>query len=100
MSDSSRGNSRFQRAWCVARDNSLLMVVGAVVALVWQNVDHGSYERLTRPLEFFVNDIAMAFFFGLAMKEIIEATAPGGALHSARRAALPIVAAVGGMIGP
>jgi Na+:H+ antiporter, NhaA family len=42
----------------------------------------------------------MAFFFGLAMKEIIEATAPGGALHSLRRAALPVIAAVGGMAGP
>jgi NhaA family Na+:H+ antiporter len=42
----------------------------------------------------------MAFFFGLAVKEIIEATAPGGALHTFRRAALPVVAAVGGMAGP
>jgi NhaA family Na+:H+ antiporter len=42
----------------------------------------------------------MAFFFGLAMKEIVEATAPGGALHSLRRAAVPVIAAVGGMAGP
>ena len=42
----------------------------------------------------------MAFFFALATKEVVEATAPGGALHSPRRAALPLVAAVGGMLGP
>jgi NhaA family Na+:H+ antiporter len=76
------------------------MIGGAVVALLWANADHPSYERFTHPLHFFVNDIAMAFFFGLATKEIVEATAPGGALHSLRRAAVPVLAAVGGMAGP
>lgn len=95
-----RAAQRFHRAWCVARDNSLLMVAGAIAALTWANVDYESYARVTEPLHFLVNDIAMTFFFGLAMKEIIEATAPGGALHSLRRAALPVVAAVGGMAGP
>jgi NhaA family Na+:H+ antiporter len=76
------------------------MVSGAVLALVWANFDLAGYERFTHPLHFAVNDIAMVFFFGLATKEIIEATAPGGALHSLRRAAVPVVAAVGGMIGP
>jgi len=76
------------------------MVGGAIIALVWANVDLSSYERMTAPLHFLVNDVAMAFFFGLAMKEIVEATAPGGALHTLRRAALPVVAAVGGMAGP
>jgi NhaA family Na+:H+ antiporter len=90
----------FRHAWEIARANSLLMVAGAVVALIWANVDPAGYEHFTHPLHFFVNDIAMAFFFGLAMKEIIEATAPGGALHSLRRAALPVIAAVGGMAGP
>jgi NhaA family Na+:H+ antiporter len=42
----------------------------------------------------------MVFFFALATKEVVEATAPGGALHSPRRAALPMIAAVGGMAGP
>ena len=42
----------------------------------------------------------MAFFFALAAKEVTEATAPGGALHSPRRAAMPLAAAVGGMLGP
>jgi NhaA family Na+:H+ antiporter len=93
-------SSPFERAWIVARDNSLLMVVGAVIALVWANLSPASYERITRPLHFPVNDVAMAFFFGLAMKEIIESTAPGGALHTWRRAALPVFAAVGGMAGP
>ena len=76
------------------------MIGGATAALAWANLDHESYEAFTHPLHFFVNDIAMAFFFGLATKEIVEATAPGGALHSMRRAAVPVLAAVGGMAGP
>jgi NhaA family Na+:H+ antiporter len=95
-----RVRSPFDRAWTVARENSLLMVLGALIGLAWANVDLPSYERFTHPLHFVVNDVAMAFFFGLATKEIIEATAPGGALHSFRRAALPVIAAVGGMAGP
>ncbi len=90
----------FLRAWQVARANSLLMITGAIAALIWANVDQAGYEAFTHPLHFAVNDIAMAFFFGLAVKEIIEATAPGGALHSFRRAAVPVIGAVGGMAGP
>jgi NhaA family Na+:H+ antiporter len=56
--------------------------------------------RIAHALQFIVNDIGMAFFFALATKEVVEATAPGGALHPRRRAALPVVAATGGMIGP
>jgi NhaA family Na+:H+ antiporter len=41
-----------------------------------------------------VNDIAMVFFFGLITKEVIEATAPGGVLHSWRKAMLPVIASV------
>ena len=76
------------------------MVTGAVIALIWANLSPEGYERFTHPLHFAVNDVAMAFFFGLAMKEIIEATAPGGPLYSLRRAAVPVIAAVGGMAGP
>ena len=76
------------------------MLAGAIVALAWANIDSASYARIVAPLHFPVNDVAMVFFFGLAMKEIVEATAPGGALHSMRRAALPVVAAAGGMAGP
>jgi NhaA family Na+:H+ antiporter len=76
------------------------MVAGAAIALVWANLHPDSYDRFTRASHFFVNDVAMAFFFGLATKEIIEATAPGGPLHSLRRAGLPVLAAVGGMAGP
>jgi NhaA family Na+:H+ antiporter len=81
-------------------DNSGLLVLGTAIALVWANVDSTSYVAVSHFLHFSVNDVAMAFFFALAAKEVTEATAPGGALHSPRRAAMPLVAAVGGMVGP
>ena len=88
------------RIWKVVVDNSLLLVVGAVTALLWANVDHDSYEGFSHSLHFVVNDIGMVFFFALATKEIFEATLPGGALASPREAAVPLLAAVGGMAAP
>jgi NhaA family Na+:H+ antiporter len=81
-------------------DNSGLLLTGAAAALVWANVAHATYERFAHALHFLGNDIAMVFFFALATKEVVEATAPGGALHSTRRASVPMLAAVGGMAAP
>lgn len=81
-------------------DNSGLLIVGTLLALGWANLSPHTYQPLAAWLHFAVNDIAMAFFFALAAKEVVEATAPDGALHPPRRAALPLVAAVGGMAGP
>ncbi len=83
-----------------ALDQSLLLPLGALAGLVWANVAHGSYLELEHALHFAVNDVGMVFFFALATKEVVEAMAPGGALHSPRQAATPVLAAVGGMAGP
>ena len=83
-----------RQATKVFLDNSGLLLFGAVIALVWANIDRDGYLNVSRALQFPVNDIGMAFFFALAAKEVVEATAPGGALHSPRRAALPMTAAV------
>ena len=80
--------------------NSGLLILGTGIAILWANVEAASYFRFAHRLHFVVNDIGMAFFFALAAKEVVEATAPGGALHSPRRAAMPLAAAVGGMLGP
>jgi Na+:H+ antiporter, NhaA family len=81
-------------------DNSLLLALGTVTGLVWANTDASSYTRFSRAIQFIVNDIGMVFFFALAVKEIVEATLPGGALESPREAAVPILAAAGGIAGP
>jgi NhaA family Na+:H+ antiporter len=81
-------------------DNSLLLMAGAGAALIWANVDLEHYTRFTRAMRFLVNDVGMVFFFALATKEVFEATLPGGPLSSGRQAAVPILAAVGGMVVP
>lgn len=86
--------------WAFAIDHSLLLIAGALAALVWANVSHATYEPFAHALHFAVNDIGMVFFFALATKEIVEATLPGGALASPREAGVPVLAAVGGMAAP
>ena len=81
-------------------DNSLLLLAGTVAAVVWANFDLASYEQVAHPLHFAVNDVGLVFFFALAAKEVFEATLPGGALASPRRALSPLAAAVGGMAAP
>ena len=81
-------------------DNSILLVFGAAGGLLWANVAFSSYDKLTRGLHFVVNDVGMVFFFAIAAKEVFEATLPGGPLSSVRRAAVPLVAAAGGMVVP
>ena len=84
----------------LALEYSLALPLGAVLALVWANTFNVSYYRFAHALDFSVNDVGMAFFFAIAAKEVVEATAPGGALHTWRRAALPVIAAAGGMVVP
>lgn len=57
-------------------ENSLLLLAGTIAAVGWANVDLVSYDRITHPLHFSVNDVGMVFFFALAAKEVFEATLP------------------------
>jgi NhaA family Na+:H+ antiporter len=88
------------KLWRLVIDNSLLLVAGAIAALLWANLDLHSYEHYAHLIHFTVNDIGMVFFFALAAKEVFEATLPGGALSSFRKGGLPVLAAVGGMAAP
>ena len=88
------------RALRRAADLSLALPVGALIGLVWANTAGDSYSVFAHALHFGVNDVGMVFFFALAAKEVVEAMAAGGALSSWQAAALPLVAAVGGILGP
>ena len=81
-------------------ENSLFLIGGTLIGLVWANTDLEGYEAFAGNIHFVVNDIAMAFFFGLAAKEVYEALLPGGSLSSPRKAAMPLLATLGGMVGP
>ncbi|MBT5138396.1 MAG: Na+/H+ antiporter NhaA [Acidimicrobiaceae bacterium] len=93
----------------------LLLIVATVVALVWANSpwSHSYHEllethislhvgdllHLDEPLEAWINDALMAIFFfvvGLEIKRELVA----GELRDPRAAALPAIAAIGGMVVP
>ena len=82
------------------REHLLLFPVGVLAALLWVAVDEESYYEAAYASRFVVNDILMVLFFAVIAKEVIEATAPGGVLHTWRRTATPIVAAVGATVAP
>jgi NhaA family Na+:H+ antiporter len=102
MPDEATGHKR-RRGWrgAVPRlsqfavEHLLLLPLGAGIALAWVNLRPESYFRFSFAAAFVVNDIALAFFFALMTKEVVEATAPGGVLHPWRRALLPVIAAIG-----
>jgi Na+:H+ antiporter, NhaA family len=62
----------------------------------------GDLALLGHPLDlhYLVNDVFMIFFFGIAAVEITEACLPGGALNPLRKAMNPLIATLGGVIGP
>lgn len=117
-------------------DYSILLISGALIALIWANIDAKgyhhfveyplwfndyvglttedwikkfgkgydayAYQETSRVLSFhyLVNDMLMAFFFAVAAKEVWEAVIlKNGALRG-RKAATPLIATVGGMVGP
>ncbi len=83
-----------------ALEHLLLLPLGAAIALVWVNTGAESYYRFTYAIAFAVNDVAMAFFFALMAKEVVEATVPGGVLHPWRRAWMPVMASLGATAVP
>ena len=80
-------------------DSFLLLPIGLLAAVVWANTAGVSYFRFAHSMQFIVNDVGMVFFVGLVTEEALEAVMPGGALHRWRRTLLPIVAAVGSVLG-
>ncbi len=88
-------------------NNSIFLIIGAIAALIFANVDAHTYHELIEheffphgSFHFIVNEVLMCFFFALAAKEIWEAMLPGGALSSPKTAATPLIATAGGIAGP
>ncbi|HET9102839.1 MAG TPA: Na+/H+ antiporter NhaA [Solirubrobacteraceae bacterium] len=93
--------------------SAVILAAGALLALLWINVDAGSYERvwttrlsirlggagLDQDLRHWVNDGLMTFFFfvtGLEARREFDL----GELRDRRRLLLPMLAGVGGMLAP
>ena len=110
------------KTWKFISDYSLLLISGAILALVWANVSPESYHRIIdgvllkesligyqkggegspRVLTFhyLINDVLMAFFFAVAGKEVWEAVALKDGSLRGRKAFTPLFATAGGMVGP
>jgi NhaA family Na+:H+ antiporter len=113
------------RVWNFLTNYSLLLIIGASIALVWANIDSASYnhfvhlelihdswvghahydangqvEYRTLTLHYLVNDVLMAFFFAIAAKEVWEAVILKNGSLRGKKAATPLFATLGGMVGP
>lgn len=104
----------FQRFFKTEASSGILLLAFTVIALIWANSPWAaSYESLwqtpvtigggilslTKPLILWINDGLMAVFFFLVGLEIKREILVGE-LASPRRAALPVIAALGGLLTP
>jgi Na+:H+ antiporter, NhaA family len=89
------------------REFSIPLISGIIVALVWSNLfpesyNHFNHDPMIGPLNFhfLTNDIFMVLFFGIAAAEITQSCLPGGDLHPLNKAVNPLLATLGGVVGP
>ncbi|MGB0959290.1 MAG: Na+/H+ antiporter NhaA [Halocynthiibacter sp.] len=112
------------RVWNFLTQYSLLLILGAGIALIWANIDPHSYHDFvefvlvddffighphddghghvtrTLTLHYLFNDLLMAFFFAIAAKEVWEAVILENGSLRGKKAATPLFATLGGMVGP
>ena len=113
-----KGNNMY-RVWNFLTNYSLLLIIGAIIALIWANTNPSSYHHFvefviwdhapighyhdghrTLTLHYLVNDLLMAFFFAIAAKEVWEAVILKNGSLRGKKAATPLFATAGGMFGP
>ncbi len=89
------------------REFSIPLIAGVVVALLWANLEPHSYHALVhneifagKNFHFLVNDIFMVLFFAIAAVEITQSLMKGGALNPLKKAVNPLLATLGGVLGP
>lgn len=112
------------RVWNFLTHYSLFLIIGAVIALIWANTDFQSYTNFiqmelisdsiighahvdaeghvhrTLTLHYLINDVLMALFFAMAGKEVWEAVILENGSLRGRKAMTPLIATIGGMLGP
>lgn len=88
------------------REFSIPLIAGIIAALIWVNIDPAGYQAVIEAkvggisLEFFVNELFMAVFFGIAAVEITDSLSPGGSLSPPGKSVAPLMATAGGVLGP
>ena len=109
------------KVWNFVSQYSVLLISGALIALIWANTSPHSYHELVDfvllkksfigyipegaeyrklTIHFIINDILMAFFFAVAGKEVWEAIALKNGSLRGKKSLTPLFATAGGMIGP
>ena len=111
------------RIWNFVTEYSILLVSGALLGLIWANIDYTSYHHVVDyvllkesiigyfghghdmthrvlTVHYMINDVLMAFFFAIAGKEVWEAVALKNGSLRGRKALTPLFATAGGMFGP
>jgi len=105
--------SAFQYFYTKISQSGFLLIAAAVAAFVWSNVDPEGYTHfwhkemtlgiegfgITHSLVHWVNEALMTIFFLTVGLEIKREMLVGG-LSDPKKAALPIAAAIGGMVVP
>ena len=79
-------------------DESETSLISQIFARVVLRSDGNHQHGIT--VHFLINDILMAMFFAIAAGEVWEALLPGGSLSNPRKAATPLIATLGGILGP
>ena len=112
------------RVWNFVAEYSILLLVGALSALLWANLDPAGYKAFhdivlidhffighahadadghihrTLTLHYLVNDVFMALFFAVAGKEVWEAIILKNGSLRGKKAMTPLFGTAGGMLGP
>ncbi|HTL31476.1 MAG TPA: Na+/H+ antiporter NhaA [Kofleriaceae bacterium] len=92
--------SRFiKQLLAIEAASGIALLAATAAALIWANVWSDSYTELEHSVHFWINDGLMSVFFfvvGLEIRREIR----DGELATLKKAALPVVAAVGGMLVP
>ncbi len=111
------------KAWNFLTNYSFFLLGGALIGLIWANLDSNSYHdmvefvllddffighpyeaggrlRHTLTVNYLVNDVLMALFFAVAAKEIWEAAILRNGALRGRKSATPLFATLGGILGP
>ena len=112
------------RVWNFITSYSLFLIGGAILALIWAHTNAEGYHHFvemvliddffighlhddghghvvrTLTLHYLVNDVLMALFFAIAAKEVWEAVILENGSLRGKKAATPLVATLGGMVGP
>ena len=98
----------------VLQEFSIPLLAGVAAAMLAANLAPDAYQRAVhwRPfgdaalfghaldLHYLVNELFMALFFGIAAVEITRSCLPGGDLNPPAKAINPLIATIGGVLGP